>query len=134
MRKVLIATLVFASSIAVLRIGVMAQNPTVSLPFLVVKDAMGVVVGPVVQIVGDFPIILFRDPTDGGAPFFLEFGKEWFGSKDAAVINYTGPGCSGTPYIDAPVIPRRGVPRMRETSYARGPNGVIYRTIREGRS
>jgi len=152
MRKVLIASLVFVSGIAILRMGVEAQNPTVSLPFLVVKDSMGVVVGPVVQLdeswrhpsaeslargsthQSQLPVVLFRDSTDGDAPFFVQFGKDTFWMKDVSELYFSASGCTGIPYIrateEATAAP--GVVRMRGTSYARGPNAVIYRFTQGG--
>ena len=135
MRKVVIASLVFVSSLAILRMAVLAQTPTVELPFLVVKDAMGDVVGPVVQIDDtNRPVVLFRDSTDGGAPFFIQFSKDGFRVDNTAgftEIYFTGVDCSGIAFI-----PWRdefqGILLMRGTVYGVGANGLVYRTLRGG--
>jgi hypothetical protein len=108
---------------------------------LVLKDATGDFVAPIVQIdsgpasgsqsVVQLPVVVFRDATDGAAPFLVQFGRDWFRPRDCQRLYFTGPNCTGVPYmLPEDIENSEGIPLMRETAYARGPNALIYRTTR----
>ncbi len=113
-----------------------AQAPTASFPALVLRDSTGDVVGPVVQIgliernsLSDDQLVLviFHDETAFDAPFLVQFGRDWFRPQDRSSLYFRGLDCIGLAYLEDPGL-TLGLPNMRGTVFARGPEQVIYRT------
>ena len=131
MKKLII---LFIITILVTVTGIEAQKPTASFPNLVLRDSTDEVVGPIVQITDNqLFLVLFHDSTDSYAPFLVLFGKDWFSAQDRSELYFSGRDCTGIAYL---VTSRgnTGLPGMRGTVFARGPEKTIYRTIIGGAS
>ena len=131
MRKVMI---LFILTVVVTVTGIEAQKPTAIFPNLVLRDSTDEVVGPIVQITDNqLFLVLFHDSTDSYAPFLVLFGKDWFSTQDRSELYFSGQDCTGIAYLVTPTG-IAGLPGMRGTVFARGPEKTIYRTIIGGTS
>jgi hypothetical protein len=103
------AVFLLAASLAV------AQQPTVALPFFVLKDNNGTIVGPVLEA-NSSVIVGLRNPSNG-EPFILQMHPQRFRNPRVLDVYFTGLNCTGTPYVQDPDDSNQVLVQLRGSVY-----------------
>jgi len=113
----IVATLMLAASSAV------AQS-AVELPFFVLKDNNGTVVGPVLE--ANSSVVVGLRNQSNGEPFILQMHPERFRNPRVLDVYFTGINCTGTPYVEDPDDSNQVLVQLRGSVYVAAPsNGAI---------